>query len=605
MDVWKTEQAQQKGAVDETLRPPLAPSEKNNAIVNRKPRTREVSSRYKAANALPSSLSTPAPRRWPSPNCSRTVPLSPGPLASKRAQSAERRRPATPPSPRSRPSTPVLDAPAEMPAASRRLIGGRTPEGLWPSTRTLPVSFQSDTLSLPVAEREKPTLKPLASIAHKQAESLAVQRKTMPERKRTPLRGRNTLDQSENSKPVDNSHHRIVDQHRWPSRTGAKVSANSLTSTVDLTNKATKAAALPFPGRGASPVRRTMPASEAVSRSLQKPTSEVVKRASFDGTGRTEYGIGTIFSVDDDSLPVIGVPKFVSSAGVSLISSGRTSPVPRPIRTHSLPISGCQRPPSPIKSTPSTPSSRGMLSPSRMRPSALFPSASTVISRSNSTSSVLSFIADVRKGKKGANHIEDAHQLRLLYNKYLQWRFVNAQTDTALAIQKLKAENILFNVWFTTSGLRDSVTMKRINLRRLRQEMKLNLILKEQIKYLDDWALTEREHSSSLSGAIETLEASTLHLPVTGVARADIHSVKNAVSSAVDVLQAMGSSICSLLSKFEGMNHLVSELADVAAQERALLDECGELLASTAAMQVEESSLRTHLIQLKQAIPKG
>ena len=37
--------------------------------------------------------------------------------------------------------------------------------------------------------------------------------------------------------------------------------------------------------------------------------------------------------------------------------------------------------------------------------------------------------------------------------------------------------------------------------------------------YLDDWALIERDHSNSLSGAIEDLEASTLRLPVTGGAR--------------------------------------------------------------------------------------
>lgn len=37
--------------------------------------------------------------------------------------------------------------------------------------------------------------------------------------------------------------------------------------------------------------------------------------------------------------------------------------------------------------------------------------------------------------------------------------------------------------------------------------------------YLDEWALIEREHSNSLSGVIEDLEASTLRLPVTGGAR--------------------------------------------------------------------------------------
>lgn len=34
------------------------------------------------------------------------------------------------------------------------------------------------------------------------------------------------------------------------------------------------------------------------------------------------------------------------------------------------------------------------------------------------------------------------------------------------------------------------------------------------------------------------------------------------------------------------MNNLVSDLATVAAQEKAMLDECEELLASAAAMQV-------------------
>lgn len=37
--------------------------------------------------------------------------------------------------------------------------------------------------------------------------------------------------------------------------------------------------------------------------------------------------------------------------------------------------------------------------------------------------------------------------------------------------------------------------------------------------YLDEWALLEEDHISSLAGAVEDLEASTLRLPVTGGAR--------------------------------------------------------------------------------------
>lgn len=112
-----------------------------------------------------------------------------------------------------------------------------------------------------------------------------------------------------------------------------------------------------------------------------------------------------------------------------------------------------------------------------------------------------------------------------------------------------------------------------------------------QMAYLEDWALLERDHATSLNGAIKDLEACTLRLPVTGGAKvrqllqlsgfwinntkqippfilyhifwrssfgginnfvflqADIDSLKAAVSSAVDVMQAMGSSVCSVLSK--------------------------------------------------------
>ncbi|XP_010273677.1 PREDICTED: AUGMIN subunit 8 [Nelumbo nucifera] len=607
MDVYEAEHAPRKGIEEETTRPPLVPSEKNNAA-NRKPKTREVTSRYKVGITSPS-LSTPAvPRRFPSPNVTRTVATS-SPSVPKRAHSAERRRPSTPPSPPS-PSTPVQDSSAETHVSSRRIMGGRTPEGLWPSTmRSLCVSFQSDTFSLPITRREKPvshcsdhTLKPSSNVAHKQAETPAVQRKVTPERKRTPLRGKNAPDQSENSKPVDDSHLRVVDQHRWPGRTGGKLSANAFTRSVDLTDKSSQMASLTLPGRGVSPLRRT-PISDGLDKPLRKAISDVTRRVSFDESGIVEYERREI----DTSLQPHGIHKSVtSSVGFSSVSSERTLSLTRASRTQSLPIHGSARLPSPSRalSVSSIPS-RGMVSSARTRLSNPIPSVSSLANRSSNSASVLSFIADVRKGKKAVDHIEDAHQLRLLYNRYLQWRFINARTDVALSIQRFTAEKTLHNVWNTTSELRDSVIKKRIKLQQMRQELKLKSILNGQLAYLNDWALLEGDHLISLSGAIEALEASTLRLPVTGGARADVQTVKNAISSAVDVMQAMGSSICSLLSRVEGMNHLVSELSDIAAQERAVLDECEVLLASTAVMQVEENSLRIHLIQLQQAFKEA
>ncbi|XP_068636067.1 QWRF motif-containing protein 4-like [Aristolochia californica] len=128
--------------------------------------------------------------------------------------------------------------------------------------------------------------------------------------------------------------------------------------------------------------------------------------------------------------------------------------------------------------------------------------------------------------------------------------------------------------------------------------MTLVSLLIDQITYLDDWAVRDREHSLSLAGATAALEACPLHLPVTDGARADVQLVKDSISSVVHVMTTMGSSMYHLLSRAEELNSLVSALATVAALESVQLDACGDLLASIAAMPVKESSLRTHLIQL-------
>ncbi|XP_011018059.1 PREDICTED: QWRF motif-containing protein 8 [Populus euphratica] len=592
-------------AVLDTPRPPLVPAERNSnatakaATTTRRPRTREVVSRYKS----PSSSTPSVARRFPSPSLSRTL-AAPSPVVPKRSQSAERRRPSTPPSP-PRPSTPVQDSSVDAQLPSRRLsTGGRLQESLWPSTmRSLSVSFQSDSISIPISKKEKPvnnvssdrTLRPSSNVVHKQAETPTGSRKPTPERKRSPLKGKNSQDQSENAKPVDGLHSRLIDQHRWPSRIGGKVCSNSsLNRSVDLTDKNVKALSTPV-GIGLSSLRRA-PIIDNSIKPLQKSASDT-SRLSLDEIGRV---VSEVNSLDDKLQRLSGAQKLVASS-----LSDRISLVTPVVRSQSLPTPG-SRPASPSRSSinrgvspsrtrPSTPS-RGV-SPSRIRPS-------SVSVQPNNSTSVLSFIADFKKGKKGASYIEDAHQIRLLYNRYLQWRFANARAEAVLYIQKVTAERTLYNVWDATLALWDLVIRKRINLQQLKLELKLNAVLIDQITYLDDWALLERDHINSLSEAVEDLEASTLRLPVTSGAKADIESLKVAICSAVDVMRAMGSSICSLLPRVEGMNALVSELATAAAQEKAKLDQCEALLASTAAMQVEEYSIRTHHIQMKEVLEK-
>ncbi|KAB1993702.1 hypothetical protein E1A91_D13G050900v1 [Gossypium mustelinum] len=623
-------------------KPPL---KDNGSGVPRKPRGRQVSSRYlspspSSSSSTSSTSSAAKPTaRFPSPLISRsTNTMSTGnkaaarfhsPLVSrstnasttssslpKRSQSVDRRRPGS----QLPPGNNNANGSTELSAATKMLIT---------STRSLSVSFQGESYSLPISK------------AKAQVGSSLI-RKATPERRRaTPVR-----DHGENSKPAD--------QQLWPARnrkgnSGPGSGSNLLSRSFDYSGE-----------------RKDFGSGAVLAKSLQQSMmfDESSRRVSFDGGSRLSLDLGSsellkeANKLNPDSNSLIETSNELTASDTDSISSGSTnsgtgrsgnlkgkngprnivvsarfwqetnsrlrrlqdpgSPLssspgsrigspakfsqPRRVSCDSAvasPIRCSIRPASPSKLWTSSAStltpSRG-LSPGRVRNAV---SGKEMIGNAVNTPSILSFSVDIRRGKKGEDRIVDAHTLRLFYNGYLQWRFANARADAAFIVQKLSAEKNLWNAWVTTSELRHSVTLKRIKLLLLRQKLKLTSILKRQIAHLEAWSLLERDHSSSLLGATEALKASTLRLPIVGKATADIQNLKDAISSAVEMMQAMASSICSLLSKVEEMNSLVAELASLAAKETVLLEHCKDFLSALAAIQVKDCSLRSHIIQLK------
>ncbi|KAK1417152.1 hypothetical protein QVD17_26274 [Tagetes erecta] len=487
---------------------------------------KNVSSRYKS----------PTQRRCSSPNTPRTCTKTPLPVSA-RTVSTERKRPASPQSP-SRPSTPVHDTSVNMELAARKAaIGGKLPETLWPSrTRSLSVAFQSDAFSLSTSKREKPPPQALSDRTLKSSPNVSQKQILIPERKRSPLKGKNVVDQSENC---------------CPSKTSSRV----LTKGVDLPDKPMKT----FTAPNRNPRKH-----------LEKSASDPVStRLEYDNMQKKSNLISSSSSARSQSLAATGA--WLPSPNKQSSSASKLRPVsPAPSR----------RP-----------------SPSRIRPS------SPLRQPCNSNRvSVLTFVADIKKGKKVTDQIEDAHYLRLLYNRQIQWRYVNASAEAALNSQKLTAQKSLYNVCRSTSELHDSVAAKRIELNQLRLKLKLNSGLNQQMAYLNEWAKIETEHNLALSGAIEDLKSSTLRLPVTRGATVDVQTVKSSLRSAIEVMRTMGSTIQSTLSMLEGSGCLASELASVVAQERGLLDECEALFRSAASLQAKEYSLRTHLVQMKQEL---
>lgn len=351
------------------------------------------------------------------------------------------------------------------------------------STRSLSVSFQGEAFSLPISKTKAAT-----------TPSLSGARKATPERRRsTPVRGKpgDGGDQVENSKPVD--------QHRWPARSRQpNAGPNPLSRSLDYSVEKKQ-----LNGVGSGMVARALQQSMIDDSrrtsfdgrfSLDLGNAELLKTAQQnpDANSVNESSVPSDLTASDTDSASSGSTSGVQDCGG--VAKGRTGPrgivvsarfwqetnsrlrrlqdpgsplstspgsrmgAPGKLgqskkysgdnplsspRTMASPIRGANRPASPSKlwtSSSSSPS-RGISSPSRVRNGV---AGSLNASYPGSTPSILSFSVDIRRGKMGEDRIVDAHMLRLLYNRYMQWRFVNARADATFMVQRLSAEVRLF-----------------------------------------------------------------------------------------------------------------------------------------------------------------
>ncbi|KAE9599152.1 hypothetical protein Lal_00044100 [Lupinus albus] len=207
-------------------------------------------------------------------------------------------------------------------------------------------------------------------------------------------------------------------------------------------------------------------------------------------------------------------------------------------------------------------------------------------------------VIDTRRGKKGSSHQEDLHSMRLLYNRYLQWRFANAKAKATMKVQQRESEKALYSLAMKLSELRGSVNMKRLELGVLQRLQTLLQILEAQIPYLDEWSDLEEDYSVFITETIQALLNASAQLPTGENVRVDVREMKEALSSALKMMDTIVSHIQIFMPRAEETDISISELARVAGGERALIGECGDLLSKTHKSQVEECSLRGQIIQL-------
>ncbi|XP_071695240.1 QWRF motif-containing protein 3-like [Rutidosis leptorrhynchoides] len=184
---------------------------------------------------------------------------------------------------------------------------------------------------------------------------------------------------------------------------------------------------------------------------------------------------------------------------------------------------------------------------------------------------------DLIKGKKGGSklcsfnsdmitNMENVHQLKLLQNSLLKWRYANARAQVSHDNLATQCVHDLINASLSTAKLRQSVVQKKLQLQKEKLEMKLNLVLHSQMKILEAWGENESRHNVDISIMKYSLHAVVCMIPLIEGAKA-----------------------CDMLS----------ELADVViTQEKLLLEECFEHLKIISTIQMQEKSLRCCIMTL-------
>ncbi|KAL4327966.1 hypothetical protein AHAS_Ahas13G0152900 [Arachis hypogaea] len=220
-----------------------------------------------------------------------------------------------------------------------------------------------------------------------------------------------------------------------------------------------------------------------------------------------------------------------------------------------------------------------------------------------SVEKILSMGFDLFRTKKSSssssNTSEDLHFLRLLDNRFMQWRFANAR---AQVVNENLTQTVQSNLICALDGLtklRNSVMQKKIQLEREKLRMKLNLVLRSQMKLLETWGAMERQHMAEIAAMKDCLHSVVCKLPLLEGATVDIQSAFIAERQASDLTDSINSMLNSFSLPAYKTAELVSELAEVVAQEKLLLEEFYDLFHAVRVLELRERSLKCSLIQLQ------
>ncbi|XP_004499648.2 QWRF motif-containing protein 7 [Cicer arietinum] len=214
----------------------------------------------------------------------------------------------------------------------------------------------------------------------------------------------------------------------------------------------------------------------------------------------------------------------------------------------------------------------------------------------NSVTKVLNYF----KTRKVSSMQEEVyHKFKILHNRLLQWRFINARADISMARVKNAAEINLFSVWVGFLMLRKIIIQKRIEVQKVKHTIKLQHILNGQLSLLIEWKKLEKRNQESIEKLTKKLLALSTLLPLTHDLKVDTNAILEALNTATKAMENVDPLIMKYQTKVERILYQVTELTTTSRQEEECLQELLGIVPVIATLLVKEKNIQVHLIQTK------
>ncbi|KAI3951437.1 hypothetical protein MKW92_029818 [Papaver armeniacum] len=203
------------------------------------------------------------------------------------------------------------------------------------------------------------------------------------------------------------------------------------------------------------------------------------------------------------------------------------------------------------------------------------------------------------KSKVSCAKEEGSHRLRIFHTRLVQWRLVNACAEMLMAKRNSIAVMKLFSVWSRIYQMRKLMVEKRIQVEKLRHEVKLLQIINPELNLLNKWSKIEKKNSEALTTLSGNLSSLSIRVPLINGAKVDMVSFYKTIRTTVNLMNNIEETVERSFLEVKETSLLLDQLIDTIRQETRSLEELRNTLAIVSSLEAQEESLRVHLIQAR------